>query len=73
MNDDATLARVARDLADALIAYARGRDAEQKSMVADLQTQLCATRRTELDWKFVIEHVNAAAADGCPPTPQVNR
>ena len=52
MSDDAemniAMARVARDLADALRAYARERRPEQKLVVAELQTQLCATRRLEL-------------------------
>ena len=42
------MARVARDLADALRDYARDRRPEQKLVVAELQTQLCATRRLEL-------------------------
>ena len=52
MSDDAemniAMARVARDLADALREYARERRPEQKLVVAELQTQLCATRRAEL-------------------------
>ena len=52
MSEDAemniAMARVARDLADALRAYARDRRPEQKLVVAELQTQLCATRRAEL-------------------------
>jgi hypothetical protein len=45
---DETMARCARDLADALRDYAHDRRAEDKTRVADLQTQLCATRRAEL-------------------------
>jgi hypothetical protein len=53
MRDDAdkmteSLANVARDLADALQHYARERHAEDRTRVAELQTQLCATRRVEL-------------------------
>jgi hypothetical protein len=45
--DDA-MARVARDLADALRDYARERRDEHRLRVAELQTQLCATRRAEM-------------------------
>ena len=46
LNDAMT--RVARDLADALRDFARERRAEHKLRVAELQAELCATRRAEL-------------------------
>jgi len=55
MDDDSAMARVARDLADALRDYARERRPEQKLVVAELQTQLCATRRYELAEKAIAE------------------
>jgi len=39
---DATIARIGRNLADALSAFARSRSAEDKKIVAGLHTELCA-------------------------------
>ena len=51
------MARVARELADALREFARDRRPEQKTAVATLQTELCAARRAELDLlDGVIDH-----------------
>jgi hypothetical protein len=47
--DDIVYARLARDLADTLRAYARERRDDLKKEIARLQTELCATRRLELE------------------------
>jgi hypothetical protein len=41
------LAEIARQLADALMKFARSRDDNDKKHVAQLQTELCAARRAE--------------------------
>jgi hypothetical protein len=45
---DAVYAQLARDLADALRAFARERRDELKKEIARLQTELCTLRREEL-------------------------
>jgi hypothetical protein len=47
MSDDA-MARIARDLADALRDFAHDRRPEDRQQVALLQTALCRARRAEL-------------------------
>lgn len=49
MMNNAKLAGIARQLAVALMRYARDRDPEHKKMIAQLQTELCAAHREELD------------------------
>jgi hypothetical protein len=46
-DDDANMARIARDLAAALCVYARERRAEHKLRVNRLQTELCGAWRVE--------------------------
>jgi hypothetical protein len=48
MSDDA-MVRIARELADALRRYARERRTEDQQQVRQLQTELCAIRRQELE------------------------
>jgi hypothetical protein len=48
MLSDDVMARLARDLADALRRYARERRSDDRQQIARLQTELCATRRQEL-------------------------
>jgi hypothetical protein len=48
MPDNDAVARIARDLADALRRYASERRSEDQQQVALLQTELCAARRQEL-------------------------
>jgi hypothetical protein len=45
---DETLANVARNLAKALITYARDRRDDDRKTIAALQTELCAEYRTEV-------------------------
>jgi len=46
--NDSDYAVLARDLADALMAYARDRRDDDKKRVAQLQTELCMFRRAEI-------------------------
>ena len=45
---DADIARIGRDLAHALMRFARERRDEDRKMVAHNQTELCAAVRSEL-------------------------
>lgn len=56
--DDAAWARIGRDLADALMKFARERGPDERKVVAALETELCAERRAELN----------APPDEPPPT-----
>jgi hypothetical protein len=47
--DDIVYAQLARDLADTLRMFARERRDDLKKEIARLQTELCATRRLELE------------------------
>lgn len=47
--DDIVYAQLARDLADMLRAFARSRSDDLKKEIARLQTELCETRRLELE------------------------
>jgi hypothetical protein len=53
---ETAMARCARDLADALRDYARERRDDDRKRVADLQMQLCATRRVELAHEAGVVH-----------------
>lgn len=46
--NDSEMARLARSLADALSAFAYSRRDDDRKVIVELQTELCATRRVEL-------------------------
>jgi hypothetical protein len=48
MNDE-SWASLARMLADALIRYAKERGDAEKRVIAELNTEMCAARRAELE------------------------
>jgi hypothetical protein len=48
ISPDTAMAKIARDLADALMRFARDRHVDDKKDIATLQTVLCHQRKKEL-------------------------